>query len=58
MSFNGSPVGDNEKVVHGPKRISDPANTAVELNWDGGFRTKGNPVRFLRDHNAGLISGW
>ncbi|HWL92113.1 MAG TPA: hypothetical protein VNT79_01140 [Phycisphaerae bacterium] len=58
MSFSGSPVGNEEKVVHGPKRISDPSEPANHLEWLSGFKTKGSPVQFLRENNSGLLTDW
>jgi hypothetical protein len=48
MMTNGSPVGANERVVNGPKRISDRV-----INVSRG--TNGNPVELLRNANATLI---
>jgi len=52
MMGNGSPVGANERVVNGPKRISDPVAPAT-VSYDDGFN--GNPVTMLRTLNTGLI---
>ena len=48
MMTQGSPVGANERVVNGPKRISDRV-----INVGGG-RNK-NPVNLLRNANTTLI---
>lgn len=52
MMGAGSPVGANERVVNGPKRISDPVAPRT-IAYDSGF--KGNPVTMLRTDNAGVI---
>jgi hypothetical protein len=48
MMGAGSPVGANERVVNGPKRISDRV-----INVGGGKNQ--NPVSLLRNANTGLI---
>lgn len=48
MMTQGSPVGSNERVVNGPKRISDRL-------IDVGSGTNENPVSLLRNANATLI---
>ena len=48
MMTAGSPVGANERVVNGPKRISDRV-----INVGGG--TNANPVQLLRNANTSLI---
>src|SRR2546429_193440 len=48
MMTNGSPVGANERVVNGPKRISDRV-----INVGGGRNA--NPVTLLRTANPGII---
>ena len=58
MMTGGLPVGTEERVVHGPKRISDPANSAVEIRFDAGFKRKGNPVKFLREHNTTCLTAF
>ncbi|HEY3064810.1 MAG TPA: hypothetical protein VGL09_03415 [Methylomirabilota bacterium] len=52
---NGSPVGSNERVVNGPKRISDlvAPNTVA---FDNGMR--GNPVTLLRTANAAVVDAF
>jgi hypothetical protein len=52
MMGAGSPVGANERVVNGPKRISDPTSPRT-VSYDDGFR--GNPVNMLRTDNPGVI---
>jgi hypothetical protein len=52
MMGAGSPVGANERVVNGPKRISDPVLPRT-IAFDSGVN--GNPVTFLRTNNAGVI---
>jgi hypothetical protein len=52
MMGAGSPVGANERVVNGPKRISDPIPPRT-IAYSGGFR--GNPVTMLRTDNPGVI---
>lgn len=51
MMGAGSPVGANERVVNGPKRISDPIPPAT-IAYDSGF--KGNPITMLRTDNPGV----
>ena len=51
MMGNGSPVGANERVVGGPKRISDP-DAPRTINFDDG--QAGNPVTLLRTANTGV----
>jgi len=48
MMTAGSPVGANERVVNGPKRISDRV-----INVGGGRNA--NPVTLLRTANPGII---
>ncbi len=55
MMGAGSPVGANERVVNGPKRISDPFPPRV-VRFDSG--EQGNPVQFLRNNNQGLLEGF
>lgn len=55
MMGAGSPVGSNERVVGGPKRISDPKAPKV-IAFDGGVN--GNPVTMLRTDNSGVIDPW
>lgn len=55
MMGAGSPVGANERVVNGPKRISDPVAPRT-IGFDSGFQ--GNPVTMLRTDNAGVIAPW
>ncbi len=55
MMGAGSPVGANERVVNGPKRISDPIPPAT-VSYDGG--TKGNPVTMLRTNNTGVTGSF
>jgi len=55
MMGAGSPVGANERVVNGPKRISDPVPPHT-IGFSGGFQ--GNPVTMLRTDNAGVIDPW
>lgn len=52
MMGAGSPVGSNERVVAGPKRISDPTPPQT-IAFIGGFQ--GNPVTLLRTANTGVI---
>ena len=52
MMSAASPVGVNERVVNGPKRIA--ANR--RLRFDGGVRDV--PVDMIRNRNAGLIDSW
>lgn len=54
----GSPVGDNEKVVGGPKRISDPGPGAPLLAFNAGPAATGNPTTLLRTQNATPLTGW
>jgi hypothetical protein len=56
MMTNGSPVGSNERVVNGPKRISDPAAAANNISYDDGNR--GNPTDMLRNRNRRVLEGW
>ncbi len=49
MMGNGSPVGANERVPHGPKRISDPRR----VSYDNGITDV--PVTLLRTANAALL---
>jgi hypothetical protein len=49
MMGQGSPVGANERVVNGPKRISDPR----EIDYTGSVR--GVPVKQLRENNPGIV---
>ena len=49
MMGAGSPVGSNERVVTGPKRISDPQ----KIKYDNGVVDV--PVTLLRTANATLI---
>ena len=49
MMGNGSPVGANERVVNGPKRISDPRR----IRYDNGVEDV--PVNLLRNANATLL---
>jgi hypothetical protein len=58
MMGAGSPVGDNEKVVEGPKRISDPAVGNPQINFGSGVVASGNPTTLLRTQNANLITNW
>lgn len=53
MMGAGSPVGSNERVVNGPKRISDPVPPRT-IAFDSGF--KGNPVTMLRTTNSAVIA--
>jgi hypothetical protein len=59
MMGAGSPVGANERVVNGPKRISDTtpqpddATTRNPIGFDDPFQ--GNPTNMLRTDNAGVI---
>jgi hypothetical protein len=55
MMGAGSPVGANERVVNGPKRISDPVPPRT-IGFTGGFQ--GNPVTMLRTDNTGVIDPW
>jgi hypothetical protein len=56
MMGAGSPVGANERVVNGPKRISDPTPPRA-INFDSG--QSGNPVTFLRnDNTTGIIDAF
>ena len=55
MMGAGSPVGANERVVNGPKRISDPIPPAT-ISYSGGF--KGNPVTMLRTDNTGVTGSF
>jgi hypothetical protein len=55
MMGAGSPVGSNERVVNGPKRISDPVAPRT-IGYDSGF--KGNPVTMLRNTNTGVIGSF
>ncbi len=55
MMGAGSPVGANERVVNGPKRISDPIPPAT-VSYYGG--TKGNPVTMLRTDNTGVTGSF
>jgi hypothetical protein len=53
----GAPVGNNEQVVNGPKRIGDPpGGNAFRVSWDDG--PKGNPVRRLRSKNPSCLTKW
>lgn len=52
MMGPGSPSGSNERVVDGPKRISDPRR----IRFDGG--SEGVPVTFLRNNNSTLLDGF
>jgi hypothetical protein len=52
MMGAGSPVGANERVVNGPKRISDPVPPRT-IAYSSGFA--GNPVTMLRTNNPGVI---
>jgi hypothetical protein len=52
MMGAGSPVGANERVVNGPKRISDPVPPQT-IGFTGGVT--GNPVTLLRTANTGVI---
>jgi len=52
---NGSPVGANERVVNGPKRISDPVAPRTVAYADG---TRANPVTLLRTATAELIDAF
>lgn len=45
--------GSNERVVNGPKRISDES-----LTFDDTKSSSLNPVSMFRDNNKGLIDGW
>jgi hypothetical protein len=49
MMGAGSPVGANERVVRGPKRISDPRR----IRYDDGVEDV--PVRLLRDANPAIL---
>lgn len=49
MMGQGSPVGANERVVNGPKRISDPR----EITYNGKDRSV--PVQQLRENNPGVL---
>jgi hypothetical protein len=51
MMGAGSPVGANERVVGGPKRISDP-DPPRTIRFDDG--QAGNPVTMLRTANTGV----
>jgi hypothetical protein len=53
MMGAGSPVGANERVVNGPKRISDPLPPGT-IAFPGGVN--GNPVTMLRQNNPALIT--
>jgi len=55
MMGAGSPVGSNERVVGGPKRISDPKAPKV-IAFDSGVN--GNPVTMLRTGNSDVIDPW
>ena len=55
MMGAGSPVGANERVVNGPKRISDPVPPAT-IAFTGGVT--GNPVTMLRIDNLGVVDPW
>ncbi len=52
MMGAGSPVGANERVVNGPKRISDPVPPRA-IAFAGGV--SGNPVTMLRTSNPVVI---
>jgi len=56
MMGAGSPVGSHERVVQGPKRISDPLPPKTIAFSDG--KPAGNPVTFIRTGNAALLDGW
>ncbi|PYY23490.1 MAG: hypothetical protein DMG62_07420 [Acidobacteria bacterium] len=56
MMGAGSPVGSHERVVNGPKRISDPLPPKKIAFSDG--KPAGNPVMFIRTGNAALLDGW
>jgi len=55
MMGAGSPVGANERVVNGPKRISDPVPPRT-IAFDSGVN--GNPVNMLRNNNPGVIGAF
>ena len=55
MMGAGSPVGANERVVNGPKRISDPVPPRT-IGYTGGFQ--GNPVTMIRTDNNGVTGPW
>ncbi|MCW5768007.1 MAG: hypothetical protein KIT19_04940 [Phycisphaeraceae bacterium] len=48
----GSPVGVNERVVNGPKRISD----GFKINFD--LNTSDVPVAMFRDNNPDVFTSW
>ncbi len=48
----GSPVGVNERVVNGPKRISDGFKVDFDLN------TSDVPVTMIRENTTEVFSGW
>jgi hypothetical protein len=54
----GSPVGSNERLVNGPKRISDPDASRHQplVKYDDGVVA--NPFNLLRTANTNLLSGW
>jgi hypothetical protein len=54
----GSPVGSNERLVNGPKRISDPDPVRHQplVKYDDGVSA--NPFNLLRTANTNLLSGW
>lgn len=56
MMGAGSPVGSHERVVNGPKRISDPIPPKTIAFSDG--KPAGNPVTFIRTGNTALLDGW
>jgi hypothetical protein len=56
MMTNGSPVGKNERVVNGPKRIDDPQPPRTAIGFDDPF--SGNPVTELRNRNANIVTGF
>jgi hypothetical protein len=54
----GSPVGHNERLVNGPKRISDPDPSRHQplVKYDDGVSA--NPFNLLRTANTNLLAGW
>lgn len=57
MMGAGSPVGNGERVVNGPKRISDPVSNANFINFNAGGG-KVNPTLRLRTSNPGIITAF
>ncbi len=57
MMGAGSPVGNGERVVNGPKRISDPISNANFINFNAGGGLV-NPTDKLRTSNPGIITAF